>query len=55
MSLGVYPVHKAKGKPGNRCFKEDNLLLFALQNHFSELEDLGEPVATRTVHKVTGE
>ena len=54
-SSGVSPVHKAKGKPGNRRFKEDNPLFFALQNHFSELEDLGEPVATRIVREVTGE
>ncbi len=49
------PVHKAKGKPGNRRFKEDNPVIFALQNHFLELEDLGEPVATRIVCKSTGE
>ena len=35
MSSGVSPVHKAKGKPGNRRFKEDNPVIFALQNHFS--------------------
>ena len=54
MSSGVSPVHKAKGKPGNRRFKEDNPLFFALQNHFLEWEDLDEPVATRIVCEVTG-
>ena len=48
------PVHKAKGKPGNRCSKEDNPGLVALQNHFLELEDLGESVAIRIVCEVTG-
>ncbi len=54
-SSGVSPVHKAKGKPGNRRFRDDNPVVVALRNHFAELEDLGEPVATRIVCKVTGE
>ena len=54
MSSGVSPVHKARGKPGNRHSKEDNAVIFALQNHFLELEDLGEPVATRIVREVHG-
>ena len=53
-SSGVSPVHKAKGKPGNRRFRDDNPVVVTLKNHFTDLEDLGEPVATRIVREVTG-
>jgi hypothetical protein len=50
----VSPVHKAKGKPGNRRFRDDNPVVVALRHHFTELEDLGKPVATRILRDVTG-
>ena len=52
---GVSPIHKGKGKPSNMHLRDDNPVLNALCNHFRELEDLGEPIATRIVREVTGE
>jgi len=53
-STGVSPLHKAKGKPGNRRFRDDNAVVVALWHHFTESEDLGKSVPTRIVREVTG-
>jgi hypothetical protein len=50
----VSPVHKAKDKPGNSHMKDDNPVIVDLCNHFSEMDDLSESVATRIVCKVPG-
>lgn len=45
ISFGMSPIHKGKGKPGNRHFKGDSSVMVALLDHVH----LGEPLATRIV------
>ncbi len=52
-SYGVSFVHKAKCKPSNRCFNDDNTGIFALWIHFFGFNDLSKPL-TMIVCKVTG-